>query len=462
MQGTIQLPSVLLGKEYFVFLLVPLLAVVLTSCEQANAPLSAEMEAAATAPETQPGFDDPLAEPPPRSTAVPEEVAAILDRLATEFPRSAAAFYARGAILERYGQSNESLWCWRNCLELDPQIAAAHEQIAFVAMKRGEFEQAVDHLTQACELEPDLPEARLHLGKALLHLGRFEEAVSPLKRQTALRPEGVESWFRLGQAHLELGDFEEAQTCFQSAIDRHETSLPAWFGMAQVYERQGEALKARECRRRYLELDKALTPTDRSRRQPGESLDRPSQELPRVYAIAADVYAHHGQNADAQTYWRRAAELDRTNISCRLLLARSLAQENRAAEAIVVARELQNLQPRNAAHLLVLAELHQQLQQFEEAEKDFERAMEIDPDLALAPLGLARLYLGTRKRLPEARRLVERAIHLEPTAESYFLLSSICEAMQDRGAARAALQEALRLEPQNPQYAAAAGSLGNE
>jgi tetratricopeptide (TPR) repeat protein len=461
MQGTIQLPSACFRKEYAVFLLAGLLAIVLPSCEKANAPLPAEIEAAASAPQLQPDFADPLAESPPRSTTVPEEVAAILDRLATEFPRSAAAFYARGAILERYGQSNESRWCWRKCLELDPQIAEAHEQIAFVAMKRGEFEQAVDHLTQACELKPDLPEARLHLGKALLRLGRYEDAVSPLKRQTALQPKGVESWFRLGQAHLELGDFGEAKSCFQSAIDLHETSLPAWFGMAQVYERLGEAEKARECHRRFLELDKALTSADRNRRADDLS-GLLSQELPRVYAIAADVYAYHGQNADAQTYWRRAAELDRTNVSCRLLLARSLAQENRAAEAIVVIEELQSLQPRNAAHLLVLADLHQQSQQLEEAEKDFRRAMEIDPELALAPLGLARLYLGTRKRLPEARRLVEQAIHLKPTAESYFLLSLICEATQDRAAARAALQEAWRLEPQNPQYAAAAGSLGNE
>jgi tetratricopeptide (TPR) repeat protein len=461
MQGTIQRPSLALEGNALFFLLVPLLAAVLTSCEKANAPRSAEMEAAASVSQSQPHSDDPLAEPPPRSTTLPEEVAAILDRLATEFPRSAAAFYARGAILERYGQSNESLWCWRNCLALDPQIAEAHEQIAFVAMKRGEFEQAVDHLTQACELKPDLPEANLHLGKALLRLGRYEEAVAPLKRQIALQPKGVESWFRLGQAHLELGDFGEAKTCFQSAIDLHETSLPAWFGMAQVYERQGEALKARECHRRFLELDKALTSTERNRRAVDLS-GLLSQELPRVYAIAADVYAYHGQDADAQTYWRRAAGLDHTNVSYRLLLARSLAQENRAAEAIVLVEELQNLQPRNAAHLLVLADLHQQLQQFEAAEKDFERAMEIDPDLAQAPLGLARLYLGTRNRLPEARRLVERAIRLEPTAESYFLLSLICEATKDRGGARTALEEALRLEPQNPQYAAAAGSLGNE
>src|SRR5688572_850825 len=112
MQGTIQRPFARFGRECFVFLLVPLPAAFLTSCE-ANAPLPAEIEAAATAHQLQPDFSDSLAETPPRSTTVPEEVAAILDRLATEFPRSAAAFYARGAILERYGQSNESRWCWR-------------------------------------------------------------------------------------------------------------------------------------------------------------------------------------------------------------------------------------------------------------------------------------------------------------------------------------------------------------
>jgi tetratricopeptide (TPR) repeat protein len=434
--------------------------VVLASCNRAEQPTRAPLAAAAPAAELE------SVEPPATtvdSTALPDEAKQIVVQLATDFPASAEADFACGQIFRLYGQSDAAIASCERCLERDAQFVLAHEQIALLEMNRGEFEQAVEHLREACKMAPELPEARLHLGKALCQLGKFQDAIEPLQQQTRLQPKNTEAWFRLGQAYLEMEQPEQAKQAFQSAIDAFADCAPAWFGMAQALDRLGDKEKAREARERFLQLDHALTAADRNRRRRVDDfagLD--NNELPQSYAVAASVYAFHGQATQAQAYWRKAIELNPADIASRQALGQSLARSNHPEKALEVFQELLKIQPRQPEHLLVIASLHEQLQDVAAAERAYGRAMELAPLDARPVAGLARLLAATGKRLPEAQRLMERVIQLQPTAESFFFLSTLCRANQDRGGEKAALREAQRLDPQNPQYAAAAGVLEKE
>lgn len=86
----------------------------------------------------------------------------------------------------------------------------------------------------------------------------------------------------------------------------------------------------------------------------------------------------------------------------------------------------------------------------------FERAVELDPDYALAWVGLAdalSLLLDYRHEhaddvLPRAGRAVRRALELEPyLAEAYGALAAFRGAAGDRQAAEAALRRAIELQP---------------
>ena len=452
------------GKGWIVAALI-LLPVTLPACgssvDDSSAPAISSEPAVSSEPlaQAQSAVDD-LGPPPPRSAELPAEVTAILDRLEREFPTSVEALFARGQILGLCGQSDEAIWCWRKCLALNPEFVHAHLEIGHVAARHGNFEGAVKYFELASQLDPALPEVQLHLGKALLSLGRYEEAVPVLEQQTKTDPKSSEAWFRLGQAHQQLEQYDEAKRFYQKTLDVYPDCAPAWNGMAQVLDRLGESERAQQCRGRFLELDKKLTAWDRQRRQADDFTKmNAGQELSQAYAIAASVYAYRGLSDDAMLCWRKAAELDARNIVVRQALVKALASENRAAEAIVVIEELRRLQPRNPDHLVALAGLHQQMNRHESAETALQKAIEMAPADPRAPAMLARQYLARRSRLPDAQRLAERVIQLQPTAENYFVLSSLCRANQDLGGARQALQEAMRLDPRNPQYAAAAQAL---
>jgi tetratricopeptide (TPR) repeat protein len=384
--------------------------------------------------------------------------------LETDYPGSAESLFACGEILELFGQSDEAIWCWRKCLSVDPGDAEAHEQIGLVHFKRGEFDQAALRLDRASRLDPQLPDVRLHLGRALLHLGRYPEAIAVLQRQTELQPRAAEGWCRLGQAYQESGDQERARKSFVTAIDVFPDCTPAWLGAARAYEELGQLDKAREYRRRFQELDEALTASDRERRRADAySADREKRWLASTCAIAARVYTMHDEIEAARDLWNRAIELDARNLSYRQALGQCLARRREFAdEALAVFADLHRREPQNPDHLLAQAFLHQKLKQLDAAERELEQAMQVAPQDPRAAIRLARLYLSTGKELPKAQRLAERVVQIQPTAENFFLLSSLCRANSDAPGAKAALQEAIRLDPQNPQYAAAAQGLGQE
>ncbi len=430
----------------------------LTSCRPTDSPPSPT--AAAVPLQTALESSPPLTEDERPSTALPEEAAAIVDRLTKEFPGNVEALFARGRLADLFGRSREAVRCWEECLSLDPQFALAQEQIALVDMDRGDFEKAAERLQQALDRQPALPEARLHLGKALLSLGRYEDAVSVLERQAADQPGASEVWFRLGQAKLQVQDSARALECYEKAVEIDPESPVAWYGMAQACERLGDGQRARDCRNRFEALDRQRHDADRKKRGGSDHYDE--QLLGFAHNIAGDFFNTQRLAAEAQGHWRQAAGHDPKNAFCRRSLGESLAQENRFAEALVVLEELQRLQPENIDNLFSLAALHKQLRQPEALEKCLQRVLALAPENAQAASGLAQFYLSTGQRLPEARRLAQQAVKSQPTGESYFVLSALCLATQDRPGAIAALREALRLDPRNPKYLEAASVLSQE
>ncbi len=56
------------------------------------------------------------------------------------------------------------------------------------------------------------------------------------------------------------------------------------------------------------------------------------------------------------------------------------------------------------------------------------------------------------RKLPEARKLAEKAVALEKTGENFFILSWACNVNGDRASAMSAIQQAIKLEPGNIEY----------
>jgi len=154
----------------------------------------------------------------------------------------------------------------------------------------------------------------------------------------------------------------------------------------------------------------------------------------------------------AERLWRRAAEVDPAHTACRFQLVMLYQKAGRNQEALQFCREMVRAEPTNGFHYLGLGNLHARLNQYAEAEAAYRKATELAPERVEGCFALAQFYVQANTNLTEAVRLSQRAVSLAPVAPHYYVLSRACAKNGARAAARAAIERACELDPQNPQY----------
>lgn len=129
------------------------------------------------------------------------------------------------------------------------------------------------------------------------------------------------------------------------------------------------------------------------------------------YLGELELDQHHW--ARAESAYRRAVELDPSQLSWRANLAHAVRMQDRFDEAAALLEALLEVAPHHAKALLSLGEVRSQSGDFLEAEDLMRSAIAADPTLAAAHYHLAWLLMDM-ERWDEALREAERALELNP------------------------------------------------
>jgi Flp pilus assembly protein TadD len=174
--------------------------------------------------------------------------------------------------------------------------------------------------------------------------------------------------------------------------------------------------------------------------------------IAKTYLEAERIYRMSGDAKRVEELLIRASQLEPTNTKCMERLASLYRSTNRVPAALSQFEKMRSIQPNNPFCYLNIGILSTQLNRFGDAEKAFLKAIELAPKRSVGYRYLARLYLRANSRLAEAKKLAEKATVLETTAENYFILSWACDMNGDSASALAAIEKAMRLEPNNLRY----------
>jgi tetratricopeptide (TPR) repeat protein len=109
----------------------------------------------------------------------------------------------------------------KRAVELEPELAAAHDQLAFLLPKFGRFEEAREHGRRAFELSPE----NAGYGFRFVFASRFTEADDDALRRLVLlsrsqrlgEPDRIRVEFALGKAFEDLGEYEDSATHYNRA-----------------------------------------------------------------------------------------------------------------------------------------------------------------------------------------------------------------------------------------------------
>jgi tetratricopeptide (TPR) repeat protein len=134
----------------------------------------------------------------------------------------------------------------RHALELDPQLAEAHEALAVIYW-HNEFDMihTVEESTKALELNPNLDLPHIYRAGAFFHLGvPLEQVEDDLSAAMDINPSNQVEPLRIhGTAALFYGDFAKAVELLEAAQQRSEALVIRWY-LAQAYYYQGEYERA--------------------------------------------------------------------------------------------------------------------------------------------------------------------------------------------------------------------------
>ncbi|MFM8410908.1 MAG: tetratricopeptide repeat protein [Alphaproteobacteria bacterium] len=118
----------------------------------------------------------------------------------------------------RMGEFDEARASCEKALAIDPGCAAAHVNLAVLALRAGDAATAERHYREAI---PKRPTAETHngLGYVLAREGRDDEAAAELRRAIEIDPKYVPAYNNLAELLARRGDVEEAARLYEKSLE---------------------------------------------------------------------------------------------------------------------------------------------------------------------------------------------------------------------------------------------------
>lgn len=321
---------------------------------------------------------------------------------APEPARTAGPLEAGEKLLaqKQYARAEKEL---RRAVEAEPTSARAHGNLALALLPQRKTADAVAEARLAAAFGPTSAEAHFIYGLALSADGRLLDAAREYERAVALAPDAVGPLAALAGAYAVAEDPRTAAT----------------------YERLA-----------------ALRPTDPA--VPGDL----AEYLWRVQKVE-----------EGNAAMERALVVFPSSADLRLRWGRSLAQQERFADAAAALEAARRLGAGDAATLLLLADVYERAARAEDARATLIAAVAAHPDDPALAHGLGRLWLADG-RAEEAFPHLEKAALARPKNAEYQLdYGRALEAMGRLEAAEAAYRKAVALAPNLPRAHYALGRL---
>jgi tetratricopeptide (TPR) repeat protein len=205
----------------------------------------------------------------------------VINQIIAAKPFSASAYILLGNLYSIQNKSEEAIAAYKEALEIDPTDVAAYNLIRQHYQQQAELEQNVELLQRGIEINPNEPSLFFSLGDQLQRLGKIETAIAAY------------------QLTLEALDVRDTSPRFnQKLIERTKSLANTRLGMA--FEDLGEVQTAMS----YYYAAAASAPTD-----------------PRSQIILGNALRRRLDITNAETFYRKAIEIDPTYIDGYLKLA---------------------------------------------------------------------------------------------------------------------------------------------
>jgi len=139
--------------------------------------------------------------------------------------------------LNQLGKLEQADKLCRKLLEIDKKNSNATHLLGLIAYQKGNYQNAVDFISQAIEIYPNNADYYSNLGTALQELKQFDAAVTKYDKAIALKPHYAET-------HSNRGNALQALKQFDAAVASYDKAIVLKPNYAEAFSNRGNALQA--------------------------------------------------------------------------------------------------------------------------------------------------------------------------------------------------------------------------
>jgi tetratricopeptide (TPR) repeat protein len=326
----------------------------------------------------------------------------VVRNLAGRYPKLAQAQFAVAQAAGSAGDDAAALEAIRRAQAIRPEWDAAVIFEAQVLQKRSPAE-AAKRLGDFVEKNPASREARIAYARVLVLDKRFPEARKQFEALLAASPGNAEVIYAVGLLAFQLKDYPVAEENMKRLLGLgYRDPNGVRYVLGQIAEEQKQWPQAVKWYDSIVEGDQVIPARVRS----------------------AGAIAKQGKLDEARAFLQRVgADNPDDRIQLTVAEAQLLREAQRHGDAYEVLGKALKEEPEQPELLYDYALTAEKLERFDVLESNLRKLIQVRPDHAHAYNALGYSFADRNMRLPEARKLVEKALELSP--EDYFIIDSL-------------------------------------
>ncbi len=292
---------------------------------------------------------------------------------------------------------DKALSYYQRYIDLNPRDADIYFQMALVQQKRGHLQKALALYQQSLALDSEQLASHLAIADLYEQQKSTASAIGEYKSAAQLQPSNPLIFLRLGNLYYRDGQWDEARQAFKTVETLSPQEPSVYYWLARVAEEKKEWKEA------AADAEKAYT------------LSQDPQFLP----LTAYYMTLDRQIENAVKVLEKAKQSDPNNSNVLLFLGMNyldLGKLDKAQEALAKGV---SLYPKDVQMRFQLATAEDRLGHFDEAIKQFQTILTIDPKNAAAMNYLGYSWADRGVRLEEAEKLLRQAVALDPDSGAY-------------------------------------------
>ena len=200
------------------------------------------------------------------------------EKVLTHYPENARAMMYLGDLLYDFypAEEHEGVELWKEAVDIDPELAGAHNSLGIHLCHMGEYEDGIYHIDKALELGPDNADFLFNVTQLyMIHFPQVEEikgwdreriyetAMDMSRRAAELRPDDYTFLQDYAQGYFSAENFgvepdwsaaAEAWERAREHAPREDVVFYTWLNEARAWERDGSPGEALRCVNEALEL----------------------------------------------------------------------------------------------------------------------------------------------------------------------------------------------------------------